>query len=73
MKTAIVIALVLVGGVLSLMALCAPFSYDKPAIKVGNIPVITIPRLERDFWPNQFVIKEDEDESARLPESIEPI
>ncbi len=75
MKTKpIVIVLALIGGVLSLVALCTSSNNpNKQSVKAGNTPVITIPSLQHDFWPNKFIIKEEEDEQNRLPEFIEPV
>lgn len=71
---AVAAAFALMGFGLSLVALCTSSGSIKHVNKARkNIPVITITSLERNFWPNQFALKEEEEDPDRLPEFIEPI
>jgi len=71
---AVAAAFALMGFGLSLVALCTSSGSIKHVNKARrNIPVITIPSLECDFWPNRFALKEEEEDFDNLPEFIEPI
>ena len=72
---AVAAAFALMGLGLSLVALCTSSGSIKHVNKTRNknISVITIPSLERDFWPNRFALKEEEEDFDNLPEFIEPI